>query len=218
MDWITQFSALDDLSPDLRAKLILQTQVVSVPKDTVIFGPGKKPDSMMFLISGSVRVSQLSETGREIVLYRINAGQSCFLTTASLLAYEEYTAEGVAETDIKAASIPRSVFDAMVSQSAEFRHFIFSTYSKRITDLFIVIEEIAFKRIDIRLAYKLLELSDENDLVAATHQVLATELGTAREVISRQLQEFQRRSWIKASRGIVTLIDPIALKKLSDSE
>jgi CRP/FNR family transcriptional regulator len=93
------------------------------------------------------------------------------MTTACLLAYEDYSAEGVAETDIKAAAIPRSVFDDLISQSKEFRTFVFSAYSKRITDLFHVIEDIAFQRMDIRLAQKLLDLR-QGQTVKATHQQL----------------------------------------------
>ncbi len=158
---------------------------------------------------------QISEGGREIVLYRVEAGQSCVLTTACLLAYEDYSAEGVAETDIRAAAIPRPVFDTLISQSVDFRNFIFTAYSKRITDLFLVIEEIAFQRLDIRLAQKLLDLARGSDQIKVTHQQLAAELGTAREVISRQLGEFQRRDWIQQTRGTLGLLDRDALTNLA---
>ena len=131
------------------------------PKGTVIFGPGKSPENLLFLLDGTVRVQQLAENGREIVLYRVQAGESCVLTTACLLAYEDYSAEGVAETPIRAAMVPRVVFDDLIAQSKEFRNFVFSAYSRRITDLFHVIEEIAFQRMDIRLAQKMLELQQD---------------------------------------------------------
>ncbi len=214
MEWISRFEGLSRLSGTLQRQLTEKTQIVTVPKNTVIFGPGKRPENMLLLLEGCVRVSQLSETGREIVLYRVNAGESCVLTTACLLAFEEYTAEGIAETNVQAAAIPLAVFDQLVAQSEDFRRFVFSAYSKRITDLFIVIEEVAFKRIDIRLAHKLLELSSTKNTVFATHQILAVELGSAREVISRQLQEFQRKSWIKISRGAIEILDKPALNAL----
>jgi CRP/FNR family transcriptional regulator len=94
---------------------------------------------------------------------------------------------------------------------------VFTAYSKRITDLFFVIEEIAFRRVDIRLAQKLLELGDGGDTVKLTHHQLATELGSAREVISRQLQEFQRRGWVTLARGAVHLLDRAGLRKLAES-
>lgn len=216
-DWISRFQGLSTLPERIRGILAARSQVIRMRKGTVIFGPGNSPENLLFLLDGTVRVQQLAENGREIVLYRVEAGESCVMTTACLLAYEDYSAEGVAETDITAAAIPRSVFDDLISQSKEFRTFVFSAYSKRITDLFHVIEEIAFQRMDIRLAQKLLDLGKDG-AVKATHQQLAAELGTAREVISRQLSEFQRRGWIRQSRGTVDLIDEAGIARLAGTE
>lgn len=212
--WIDRFKGLSQLEPDVRDRLTARASVISVPAGTVIFGPGKAPDTLLLLLSGTVRVQQLSETGREVVLYRVEAGESCVLTTACLLAYEDYSAEGVAETDIEAAAIPRAVFDDLIASSKAFRTFVFSAYSRRITDLFHVIDEIAFKRMDIRLAQKLLHRA-EADTLKATHAQLAAELGTAREVISRQLAEFQRRGWVSQARGVVQITDRDGLERLA---
>ena len=217
MDWIEQFKGLSQLEAPIRNFLVQRSNVISVPKDTVIFGPGKAPENLLLLLDGTVRVQQLSESGREIVLYRVHAGESCVLTTACLLAYEDYSAEGIAETDVEAAAIPRQVFDDLISQSETFRRFVFSAYSKRITDLFFVIEEIAFQRIDIRLAQKLLELGGKTGVIKSTHQQMAAELGTAREVVSRQLQEFQRRGWVAQSRGTIELLDRPKIQVLAET-
>ena len=104
-----------------------------------------------------------------------------------------------------------------MSTSPAVRRFVFSAYSKRITDLFLTVEEIAFGRMDARLAAKLLELSSEDNRIAATHGVLATELGTAREVVSRQMAEFQRRGWVEQSRGKVELTDRLALQNFVEA-
>lgn len=217
-DWISRFEGLSRLGASVKDTLMQKSAVVTVPQGTVIFGPGKSPENLLLLLEGRVRVQQVSEAGREIVLYRVEAGESCVLTTACLLAYEDYSAEGVAETDIRAAAIPRSVFDELISRSLEFRTFIFTAYSKRITDLFLVIEEIAFQRLDIRLAHKLLELARGSGQIRATHQQMAAELGTAREVVSRQLGEFQRRGWIGQSRGVIDLIDIAGVERLAALE
>ena len=211
MDWIERFPGLSQLDGPIKQTLIDRSQVVGLPEGTVIFGPGKAPENLLLLLEGTVRVQQVAENGREIVLYRVQAGESCVLTTACLLAYEDYLAEGLAETAIQAVAIPRAVFEDLIARSSVFRRFVFTAYSKRITDLFVVIEEVAFKRIDIRLAQKLLQLGRGAGHVHLTHQQLATELGSAREVISRQLQEFQRRGWISATRGDVTLTNIAAL-------
>lgn len=213
-NWIDRFQGLSKLEPGLRDVLTRRAQVISMPKGSVIFGPGKSPDHLLLLLDGTVRVQQLAENGREVVLYRVTAGESCVLTTACLLAYEDYAAEGIAETDIEAAAIPRAVFDEMIATSKEFRTFVFTAYSRRITDLFHVIEDIAFRRMDIRLAQKIAERA-EDGVLRATHAQLAAELGTAREVISRQLAEFQRRGWVELGRGTVQILDAPALKALA---
>ncbi len=213
--WVERFPGLSRLDPETKKLLLDRSAVLDVPGGTVIFGPGNSPENMLFLLDGTVRVQQVSDTGHEIVLYRIQAGQSCVLTTACLLAYEDYSAEGIAETDVRAAAVPRAVFDDLVARSEPFRSFVFAAFSRRITDLFRMIDEVAFQRLDVRLADKLVTLSNGSDTIAITHQKLSVELGTAREVISRQLQEFQRRGWIEQSRGKVTLTDRAKLEKLA---
>ena len=214
-NWIERFPGLLRLEPTVAELLRAKSKMMAVPMGTIIFGPGKSPENLLLLLDGSVRVQQVSKNGREIVLYRVHAGESCVLTTACLLAYEDYTAEGIAETAVQVVAIPRGVFDHLVSQSISFRTFIFTAYSKRITELFTVVEEIAFGRLDIRLAQKLLELADDTAHVMATHQQMAAELGTAREVVSRQLQEFHRRNWIGQSRGDIELLDRDSIAKLA---
>lgn len=214
-DWIERFPGLSRMELPVKQLLRTRTTVVSVPAGTMIFGPGKSPENMLFLLDGTVRVQQVSETGHEIVLYRIHAGQSCVLTTACLLAYEDYSAEGIAETAVKAAAVPRDVFDDLVAQSKSFRDFVFAAFSKRITDLFLMIDQVAFQKLDVRTADKLLSLANGKDEVETTHQKLSVELGTAREVVSRQLQEFQRRGWIEQGRGFVKLLNREKLQTLA---
>jgi CRP/FNR family transcriptional regulator len=215
-EWVERFPGLSRLEPPIKQLLLSRSAIIEVPAGVMLFGPGNSPENMLFLLDGTVRVQQVSDTGHEIVLYRIHAGQSCVLTTACLLAYENYSAEGISETAVQAAAVPRAVFDDLVAQSKSFRDFVFAAFSKRITDLFLMIDEVAFQRMDVRLADKLLSLSDGQDVIATTHQKLSVELGTAREVISRQLQEFQRRGWIEQARGSVTILDRARLEKLAD--
>jgi CRP/FNR family transcriptional regulator, anaerobic regulatory protein len=212
--WIDRFEGLKGLPADVRADLARGSQVVSVPAGTQVFAPGQSADNLLLLLEGSVRVQQRSETGREVFLYRVHAGESCVLTTACMLAFEEYSADGIAETDVTAAVIPRAVFDDLVGRSKLFRSFVFAAYSRRITDLFTLIDDIVFQRLDVRLASRLLELADEAGVVRATHAVMATELGTAREVISRTLAEFHRRGWIEQARGQVEIVGREGLERL----
>ena len=215
--WTDRFPGLGPVEASERRYIEEHSRLVRVPSGSVVFGPGLAPENMLLLLSGTVRVQQVSDTGREMILYRVSSGESCVLTTACLLAQENYLAEGVAETDVEAVAIPRATFDYLLAQSAGFRTFVFSGYSERITELFRVINEVAFFRIDIRLARKLCDLVDAAGPARITHQELATELGTAREVVSRQLQEFKRRGWIETSRGRIALLDREALARLADS-
>ncbi|MFZ1110246.1 MAG: Crp/Fnr family transcriptional regulator [Rhodomicrobium sp.] len=203
--WIDRFPGLAGLAAEQRRRLEAESRTVALPEGSRIFGPGQTPSNFLLLLSGSIRVQQVSENGREIVLYRVSAGESCALTTACLLGEEDYRAEGVAETAIEAVALPRATFDESIAASASFRRFVFKAFGDRISGLFRVIDEIAFSRVDIRLAQKLLQLKNARGDVEATHQQLATELGAARETISRQLHEFQRRGWLKIGRGVTSV-------------
>ncbi len=209
--WIERFPGLQDLPSEHRKRLEPESRLISLPEGSRIFGPGRAPSAFLLLLGGSIRVQQVSENGREIVLYRVSAGESCALTTACLLGYDDYRAEGIAETPIEAGAVPRAAFEDLIAASPLFRRFVFKSFSDRITDLFRVIDEIAFSRVDIRLAQKLLQLKNAQGDVEATHQQLATELGTAREVVSRQLHEFQRRGWVRSGRGVISIPPDSAL-------
>lgn len=214
-EWVERFPGLSRLAPPIKDLILSRSSIVNVPQGTMLFGPGNSPENMLFLLDGTVRVQQVSDTGHEIVLYRIHAGESCVLTTACLLAYDDYSAEGIAETSVRAAAVPRDVFDDLVAQSKSFRDFVFAAFSKRITDLFLMIDEVAFQKLDVRLAHTLIDLAGDSDVLSITHQKLSVELGTAREVISRQLQEFQRRGWIEQARGRVELLNRVELERLA---
>ena len=213
--WLAEFPGLGRLGSELVEVLTRSSSVVTLPAGSRIYGPGQAPENYLLLLDGSVRVQQVSEGGREIVLYRVSAGESCALTTACLMGYEDYLAEAVAETEVRAVAIPRATFDDLIARSPEFRRFVFTAFSRRVTDLFHVIEDVAFSRLDIRLAHKLLELSHGGDQVTATQQQLASELGSAREVVSRVLTELHRRGWVTATRGHITISNRAALEKLA---
>lgn len=144
--WRESFPELSGLSPAVTTMLDKSAKTTCIAQGTVIFGPGKPAENLFLLVSGTVRVQRLSETGRKIVLYRVHAGENCVLTTACLLAFGYCYTEGLSETDIEAALIPRDAFDEAMRSSKEFRGFVFEAYSKRATDLFLATEEIALGR------------------------------------------------------------------------
>lgn len=214
-DWIPLFPELAKLAPAEQQFITARAQVVALPAGTTVFAPGMPAENFLLVLEGTVRVQQVSAGGREIVLYRVTGGESCIMTTACLLSQDTYNAEGVTETPVEAVAVPKTAFDELMARSAEFRQFVFGNYSNRITDLLHVVEEVAFERIDKRLAQKLLERADGGGRLNATHQDLAVELGTAREVVSRHLKEFQRRGWLALTRGQIGLDDCAALQRLA---
>jgi len=213
--WTSRIPALAGLPSALRDEIERAGRVVRMPRGSRIFGPGQTPQNYMLLLEGDIRVSQFAENGREIVLYRVMPGESCALTSACLLSGEDYAVEALAETDILAVAIPRVIFDDLIGRSPDFRKLVFAAFSQRIGDLFRLVDAVAFQRMDVRLAQKLIELAGGRSELSTTHQQLAVELGTAREVVSRMLLEFQRRGWIASGRGSITLADPTALEKLA---
>ena len=217
LDWIERFSGLAALPAPVRARLKADAQVLEVPAGVQVFGPLNVPDGLFFLYDGRVRVSHGSESGRDIVLYRVEAGESCVLTTACMMVGEAYNAEGITETDVTAVILPKHAFDRLVAEEVAFRNFIFASYSRRLIDLLRVVDDVAFGRIDVRLAERLLALAATKDEIHVTHQELARELGSAREVISRVLNDFQRRELIGQARGRITLLDKAGLAQVAKS-
>jgi CRP/FNR family transcriptional regulator len=211
---LSAFPTLMALEPEARRLLANGLRPVSAPAGTVLFSDGTACHAFVLLLEGSVRVQKVAETGREIVLYRVEPGQTCVLTTNCLLADGIYGADGVAETPLQGYTVSPSLFQELLARSAVFRRFVFSAYATRVSDLLMLIEEVAFGRIDQRLAQHLLartaDLPAESPIIT-THQELAVELGSAREVISRQLKDFERRGWLILARGRISVTNPNAL-------
>jgi len=218
IDWTERFKGTKALPRPVRDRLIDVAVVRDHKKGYQVFGPENVPDSLIFLYDGTIRVSQTSGNGRDIVLYRVDAGESCVLTTACMLAEEAYNAEGIAESDILVVVLPKVSFDRLVSEEPAFRSFVFAAYSRRLIDLLRVVDDVAFGRIDVRLAERLLVLAGGDREIIATHQEISSELGTAREVISRVLNDFQKRNLVAQSRGRITLSDKPALRAIAESD
>jgi len=183
----------------------------------VLFRDGDRCQGYVFVMHGSIRVQKMDPEGREIVLYRVEDGQTCMLTTSCLLAGRSYPAEGITEEATELVLLPAERFDALLADP-DFRRFALAMISDRIAELMALIEDVAFGRMDVRLARRLLELDDGTHSLQLTHQQLATELGTAREVISRILKDFERRGSVALKRGRVELSDLNGLGQLATQQ
>jgi len=215
--WLNAFPELKAISDRSWKIAAEQAQVMDVPKGAVLFRDGDVCNGYVFVTDGAVRVQKMDPQGREIVLYRVEDGQTCMLTTSCLIGGGAYPAEGVAETPVSLAMLPASQFETVMNESAEFRHFVLASIGRRIGDLMLLVEDVAFGRMDVRLARLLLKRSSESgSMLNCTHQELATELGTAREVVSRILKDFERKGWLILSRGRVELKDNHSLEELHE--
>jgi CRP/FNR family transcriptional regulator len=215
MKWTSNFEELAALPADDRAFLESHAGEVELGPGSRVFAPGKKPGSFLLVLDGTVRVQQVGASGREIILYRVSAGESCIMTTACLLSNEDYLAEGVTETPVTAVALSKAAFDTLIARSPAFRQFVFHKYASRITRLMELVEDVAFQRIEKRLARKLLELARDGHKLEITHQALAVELGTAREVVSRHIKEFTAQGLINTGRGHIEIVDREALNQLT---
>jgi len=206
MNWLTNFpepKAIED--EQLHAELI-QQKVLHAPQGHQLFREGDACQGYVLVLSGSVRVYKIDEEGRAILLYRVGAGQSCMLTTTCLLGLQDYPAEGVAESEVDLVVLSPKLFERLLLGSNSFRRYAMAYIGERICDMMMLIEDVAFGRMDQRVARVLLERAEnEGDILSCTHQELASELGTAREVVSRMLKSFERRGWVALSRGMIIL-------------
>lgn len=215
-NWIDDSSLLADLEPETVA-VLGRIAAGSAPKNTVLFRPGDAVQGFALILSGKVGVYLTGAGGREILLYDIIPGQTCVQSTLGILGDENYSAEAICETDIRLVIIPRSTFMSLLGTSPRFRSYVFHAFSQRLQDMMTLLEQVAFVRVENRLAAALLARATGNT-VHATHQDLATQIGTAREVVSRRLDAMAKRGLIKLERGSVTINDPDALLEFSQKD
>jgi len=208
----TSFPVLAGLPPDLAARLERDARVMEVPAGARLFDERTPCGAFPFVIRGRVKVAKLAPSGREIVLYRVEPGQSCLITSSCLLARRDYSATGIAETDVALVAMPRDLFDALMAGSPAFRDYVHALFADRIGELMALVEEVAFRRLDQRLAALLLA---RGPVVAARHQDLAEELGSVREIVSRLLGDFEDRGLVSLGRGRVDLKDRAGLEALA---
>lgn len=191
------------------------TPPLAVPRGTVLFRPAQACQGFVVVRSGSIKVSLTAENGREIVPYRVRPGEVCLQTFGCLVKGNAYSAEGVAESDLEIEVIPAVEFQRRIESDLAFRQQLFSAVAARFADLERLVEDVALLSIEERLARALLRLAGDGDRVDATQEALATEIGSAREVVSRQLGLFVRAGLITASRGHIDLIDRPGLEALA---
>jgi CRP/FNR family transcriptional regulator len=186
---------------------------LACPAGTVLFRPDDACSGFVVLREGSIRVSLTSASGREIVLYRVRPGEICLQTFTCLAEGRTYSAEGIAETELKGEVIPPGEYDRRMANDPDFRRTVFTAVAHRFADFEHLVESLASASIEARLAEALLALAGPGGEVNMTHDALASEIGSAREVVSRQLSRFERSGLVALARGKVTLVARRALER-----
>lgn len=192
----------------------MAAKTMRLPAQSLVFRQGDECTHYLMVLEGCLRVYRVSRKGREIVLYRVVEGQTCPVTAAMLLSGQHYPAEAVAERDSHLVLLPAKYFHHAVNHSNGFRQFVTQRYAERVSELIVLLEEVAFGHVDTRLAQWLLTHCNQNEPIEASHRELANELGTAREVVSRQLKEFERCGWVKLGRRHIQISDHTGLTHL----
>lgn len=194
-------------SPQLKREFIDFTYYAKIPAGRQIFAEGDQVDGIALLISGVVRVYKLGITGREITLYRFGEGESCVISANAILHNQDFPAIVTVEQDTEAVMVPADIFSDWVRRYDPWREFVFNLFSQRMASMMEIVDEVAFQRMDRRVATFLLSRSQTQNPIIITHQEIANEIGSSREVISRLLEDFAQREMISLSRGEIEVLD-----------
>lgn len=212
----------DDTGEQLRALGLedepeISMHIMQVPKSTVMFRAGESCRRYPVVLAGSVRICRMGPRGHDIVFYRVQKGEGCVMSAGCLMENQRYPASGVADRDTRALLLPASLFRAYLASNTAFRDFVFRQYSMRIITLMARVDSLISEGPGARLA-KYLLARVENGTVATTHAKLAADIGTAREVVSRNLGMLVRAGWIRQRRQAIEVIDIPALQALVDGD
>ncbi len=209
---LQQYSMLRKLPGADQAELMATATVMHLPAGTVIFDEDQICQGFPMLLSGNIRVIKAAPNGRELQLYRVVPGESCILTSSCLLGNTHYHARGITEQAVEMVLLPAPSFHALLEKQKSFREHVFHLFSERLTDLMQLVSAVAFQKLDQRLANLLV---NKPNPIHVTHQALADELGSAREIVSRLLKSFAEQGWVRLGREQIDITDVDALKKFS---
>lgn len=192
-----------------REAVLGQAVAMAAPAGTLLFDSGFACQALPLVVDGAIRVLKRADNGREISLYRVRRGELCLLTVSCLLGGDAYPATGIAETAVSAIALPRPLFLRLTEQQPPFRQAVFHLFAERLAGLMQLVEEVSFRRLDQRLAGL---LAARAPLLLGSHQQLADELGSVREILSRLLKQFEDQGWLRLGRERIEILNPQALR------
>lgn len=205
------YPALAALPAAALAALVGRCPAATVPAGTTLFAEHQPCRGFPLVVSGTIRVVKATPGGRELPLYRVGPGETCIVSSGCLLGGLDYNARGIAETEVRLRLLPRADFDALLAEPP-FRAFVFRLFAERMAGLMELVEEVAFRQLDQRLAARLL---GHGSVLHTTHQALADELGTVREMVSRLLKGFEAQGLVRLGRERIEVTDPRRLRALA---
>ena len=216
--WRELETRFPELTKDKRTRATLRETAAfrEVPAGSVLYRDGDECTHLPLLLAGELVLTKYGETGRAITLYRVEGGESCILSTLSILNDSVFPAEASTHGSASLVLVPAETLRRLVSADDDWRTFIFGMYHARLAGLISLIEEVVFGKLDVRLASTLLRrVSSGATEVSTTHQELAVELGSSREVVSRVLKEWERRGLIGLARGTIRIVSSEKLQEIS---
>ncbi|TXI74820.1 MAG: Crp/Fnr family transcriptional regulator [Dechloromonas sp.] len=206
------YPALADLSATDFEALLDPGRQMTLPAGSQIFAEHQPCQGFPLVVEGSIKVLKQAPSGRELLLYRVRPGGSCIITSSCLLGHTDYNARGIAESPLTLLAVPVPLFSRLMREHTPFRDFVFHLFAERISELMQLVEEVAFARLDQRLAKAL--LAREAATLNLTHQQLADELGSVREIVSRLLKGFAAQGLVSLGREQVIITDRDGLQKM----
>lgn len=195
--------------------VVARSPMITLAAGQPVFEEATQCAHFPLVLEGRIRVRKVSPQGKELLLYRVEAGGSCILTSGCLLGEGNYTASAITETPVRMRAMPRTLFLEMLDRVPEFRHEVFALFAVRMTELMLLVDAVAFQRLDQRLANRLL---GHGRILQVSHQQLALELGSVREIISRLLGEFAQRGALRLGRGRIEILDAAMLRRIAAGE
>jgi CRP/FNR family transcriptional regulator, anaerobic regulatory protein len=184
----------------------------TAPAGSIMFDERNPCQAFPMLLEGTIRVSKIAPNGREMQLYRVVPGEACVLTSSCLLGNAPYSARGIAESDLTVVTLPQPLFSRLLAEYEPFRTYVFSLFADRISELMQLVEAVAFQRLDQRLAALLL---GKGRVIRTTHQALAEELGSVREIVSRLLKNFSEQGLVALERERIEVLNPQGLRAIA---
>lgn len=202
------YAALGDAA---RARLLAHGRLIQLPAQTPVFNEAERCQGFPFVLEGSIRVIKTAPNGRQLPLYRVLPGETCIISSGCLLGQAPYNARGITANPCTLLLLPEADFQALLAE-APFRAFVFELFSERLAELMQLVEEVAFHKLDQRLAALLL---GHGQHLHTTHQQLADELGSVREIVSRLLKGFAEQGLVALGREQIEILDPAGLRRLA---